>query len=383
MEDPRLIKQRTIRVLIVLLSVVAVYHLSFYLSTLIYPFLIGLFIAVIINPIVNFFELKFNIHRGLSVLLSLFLGFSLFALLTTLLIYELIAGSTYLAKAIPPHINSLTLIIEEHISYTLMPTYNLLASEFNNLDISYQKTIIENLKKFGENFSSSLGTIVEDTFKSIPLIISKIPNYATVVIVSLLSTFFISKDWNKFKLLFYRHTPEGIQQKLKHVTKNLKHALMGFIKAQLILISMTGFIVLIGLLILQVEHPFTIAIAISLVDLLPYLGTGLVFVPWILYSFFTGNVGIGIGLSILYMIVIIQRQIAEPKVLSSNIGLDPLATLLALFVGFKLIGLSGLIIGPIVLVFFKALYQAHVFKDIWRFIMNGRTRESNKAIRTP
>jgi sporulation integral membrane protein YtvI len=373
LEDPKLIKQRISRTLLVLLIAIAVTFSLLYLSSLTYPFLIGFFLAALINPIVNIFEKKFNIHRGISVLLSLLIVISFIMLLAILLISELIAGSTYLAKAIPPHINSIITIIEEYFTYTLMPTYTHLANEFNNLDISYQKTIIENLKSYGENFSGTMGTIVENTFKSIPLFISKIPDFATVFIVSLLSTFFISKDWNKFKLLFTRRTPENIQQKLTHISGNLKHALLGFIKAQLILISLTGVIVLIGLLVLRIEHPFTIAIAISLVDLLPYLGTGLVFVPWILYSFVTGNIGLGIGLSILYIIVIIQRQIAEPKVLSSSIGLDPLATLLALFVGFKLIGLSGLIIGPIILVILKALYQADVFIDTWNFIKNGRT----------
>ena len=101
---------------------------------------------------------------------------------------------------------------------------------------------------------------------------------------------------------------------------------------------MTTVIVLIGLLILRVPYAITIAIITGVVDLLPYLGTGAVFVPWVIYVFFTGDTAFAIGLLILYIVVIVQRQIMEPKVLSSNIGLDPLATLVALFVGFKLFG---------------------------------------------
>ena len=76
---------------------------------------------------------------------------------------------------------------------------------------------------------------------------------------------------------------------------------------------------------------------------------------------------------VLYVIVLVQRQIMEPKVLSSNIGMDPLATLISLFVGFKLIGFLGLIVGPITLVILTTLQKANIFHDIWTYI-KGRIR---------
>ena len=80
----------------------------------------------------------------------------------------------------------------------------------------------------------------------------------------------------------------------------------------------------------------------------------------------------------LYIIVIVQRQLIEPKVLSSSIGLDPLATLIALFIGYKWIGFLGLILGPIVLVIINTLYRANVFHEIWAFIVGKKTYEDNK-----
>ena len=129
--------------------------------------------------------------------------------------------------------------------------------------------------------------------------------------------------------------PSKARKSGKRVFLDLKKALFGFIKAQATLISITTVIVLIGLLILRVNYAITIALIIGLVDILPYLGTGIVFVPWIIYAAVSGDVPFAIGLSVLYIVVLVQRQIMEPKVLSSSIGLDPLATLVALFVGFK------------------------------------------------
>ena len=162
--------------------------------------------------------------------------------------------------------------------------------------------------------------------------------------------------------------PKRAKTNSRTVFVDLKRAFFGFIKAQLTLISITTIIILIGLLVLRVNYAITIALVTGLVDIIPYLGTGLIFVPWIIYEFITGDINLAIGLVVLYVIVLVQRQIMEPKVLSSNIGMDPLATLISLFVGFKLIGFLGLIVGPITLVILTTLQKANVFHDVWTFI---------------
>jgi predicted PurR-regulated permease PerM len=78
-----------------------------------------------------------------------------------------------------------------------------------------------------------------------------------------------------------------------------------------------------------------------------------------------------VGLLILYVVLLVVRQMLEAKLVSSNVGLDPLTTLIALFVGLNLFGFIGLIIGPVSVVVMIALYRAHVFRDLWRFIKVG------------
>jgi sporulation integral membrane protein YtvI len=122
-----------------------------------------------------------------------------------------------------------------------------------------------------------------------------------------------------------------------------------------------------------VEYAITVALIIGLVDLIPYLGTGLIFVPWIIFLAISGNLPLAIGLGVLYLIVIVQRQLMEPNILSSSIGLDPLTTLVSLFIGFQLIGFLGLLVGPVTVVIFNTLYKAGVFHEIYAFII-GRNR---------
>lgn len=226
------------------------------------------------------------------------------------------------------------------------------------------------------NITSALDTIssagkqlVLDLLTFVKNRLLSLPDFATMLVISLLAAFFISKDFYLWRNRFRRLLPGGINSRVDRIMLDLKSALVGFIKAQLTLISITAAIVIIGLLIMRVEYAVTIGLLTGLVDLLPYLGTGTVFIPWIIYAFFKGQYGLVIGLSILYGIVVILRQIIEPKIVAENVGLDPLLTLVALFIGLNLFGFLGLIIGPVSLVVINALIKANVFQDVVKYIM--------------
>ena len=359
---------RTLRFLfvvgIVMISLIGI----FYLSKILYPFLIGLAIAFLINPLVTFFQKKARIPRIIAVIITLILVFAFFAGILTLLVAEIVTGADYLAKVVPSQLDTLIQYIEYFLADQIIPFYNQLTSLFNSLGSGEQDTILKNIQNVGNTIGTTLGDFIQRFFGFIPTIISWFPNAATVLIFSLLATFFISKDWDRLMKIGSQLLPKRAKTNSKTVLVDLKKAFFGFIKAQLTLISITTVIILIGLLILRVNYAITIALVTGLVDFIPYLGTGLIFVPWIIYEFITGDVNLALGLVVLYVIVLVQRQIMEPKVLSSNIGVDPLATLISLFVGFKLIGFLGLIVGPIILVILTTLQKANVFHDVWTFI---------------
>jgi len=359
---------RTIRFLLVIGVIVLALFSIYFLSSVTYPFLIGLIIAFMINPLVNFLEKKAKMPRVLAVFVALVIIFALFAGLVTLLVAEIVSGANYLATVVPEHLNTLINYIEDYFTAQIIPLYNQLTSVFNKLDAGQKDTIIANIQNIGTNIGTTVGNFFKNLFGNIPNVLSWFPNTATVFIFSLLATFFISKDWYRLSAMGGKLLPEKAKTSGRTVFIDLKKALFGFIKAQATLISITTVIILIGLLILRVDYAITIALATGIVDIIPYLGTGAVFVPWIIYSAISGDTGLAIGLGVLYIVVLVQRQIMEPKILSSSIGLDPLATLIALFVGFKLIGFLGLIVGPVSLVIITTLYRANVFHDVWAFI---------------
>ena len=112
---------------------------------------------------------------------------------------------------------------------------------------------------------------------------------------------------------------------------------------------------------------FTIGILVGILDILPILGPGTLFIPWIIWEIISGDTGFAVSLLVLYVIISVVRQFLEPKIIGDNIGLHPLATLISLYVGLQLGGIVGMIAGPVLLVIFIACYRVGVFNRFnWR-----------------
>lgn len=359
---------RFVRVFIVIGIILLSALTLFYTAKVTYPFIIGFAIAFMINPIVNFLQRKARFPRALAVIVTLIAIVSIFAGLITLLVAEIVSGANYLSDNVPKQLDTIIQFSEDFFETKILPLYNKVSVMFNDLGAGQQQSIMENIQNLGTTIATNVGDFIQDFFRNFPAIIGWFPNAATVLIFSTLATFFISNDWYRLQGFVHRLAPNKVKESSSTVFIDLKKALFGFIKAQFTLISITTVIVLVGLLILRVDYAITIALVTGLVDILPYLGSGAVFVPWIIYEAIAGEISLAIGLGVLYIVVIVQRQIMEPKVLSSSIGLDPLATLISLFVGYKLIGFFGLIAGPVMLVIINTLHRSNVFKDIWKYI---------------
>jgi sporulation integral membrane protein YtvI len=151
-------------------------------------------------------------------------------------------------------------------------------------------------------------------------------------------------------------------------------ALFGYIRAQLILMSMTFIELNIGLAIAGVKHSILVAAIISLIDALPILGSGSILIPWSAFSFLMGNFELGVALLVIYVVVLVVRQFVEPKVLGQQIGLHPLITLVAMYSGLKLFGFAGLIIGPVSFL---------LIKNIASGVLKGKTLKDFFGERRP
>lgn len=359
------------RILFILFLIALGLFLLYHFLRLTYPFLIAALLAFLIQPLIKLFVKYLRFPRSIAVLVSILIFIGLIGGLLTFLVKKLIDGILYLSEFIPKQIEVISVHTQNLFNEYILPLWDQGIGLLDDLEPSQQQALQEGILMIGNNLASLLGNVGQAIANWISSLIGALPITVTVIIFSILAVYFISKDFNKYAEIYREKLPLIFQKKTLDVIRDLRKKIFGFLKSQIILMLLTAFVGLIGLVILQVEHASTIALILGLLDLLPYFGPGLILIPWSIYSFLTGDLFMGFGQLILYTSTVVVRQFAEPKVLSTSMKLNPLAILVSLFAGLQLFGLIGLVIGPISLVLLISLYDAEVFKGLWGFIKDG------------
>jgi sporulation integral membrane protein YtvI len=362
------------RLLLLLLLTAVGLFLLFHFLRLTYPFLIAALLATLIHPIVTVFEERLRFPRPIAVLTGILFLIGVVGGLLAVAIKLIIDGVLYLSEYVPNQIETISTNVQNYFNEYILPLWDQGIGIFDTMDSSQQDMLQEGIQIVGSNIASVLGSLGQSIATGVSAFIGALPITFTVIIFSILAIYFISKDSKKYAAIYREKIPSAFREKTLDVVRDLKRKIFGFLKSQIILMLLTALVSLIGLFILRVEQPITIAVILGILDLIPYFGPGLVLIPWSVYSFFTGDIFLGIGFLALYASTVIVRQIAEPKVLSSSMKLNPLAILVSLFAGLQLFGIIGLVIGPISLVLILALYDAKVFEGLWSLI-KGKPRE--------
>lgn len=355
------------RCFIVSASLILTFILFKFTFVYIYPFIIAYIISLLINPIVSTLETFMRVPRTVSTLFVLFtttaILFGIFFLLTT----EVFNGALYLADQFPDYFQSFIATLNDSIQQNIIPLYEKAASYFYALDSDYQITISKQLQELSDGLVAKVTSIGQRFFIQIPVFISIIPSSIMVIIIIILATFFITNDWNHLRRALYSYFPR-LENKLNHMFKSFKKVILKYISAQFILLFISWCLIYSGFLILQIEHALTISLLIGLIDLLPVIGTGFIFIPWILYLFLTGYYTLTIGISVLYIIVLVMRQMLEPRMITASIGVNPLIGLIILFVSLQVFGGSGFLIAPVILIFIAVLMTSEVIPRIIHYI---------------
>ena len=134
-------------------------------------------------------------------------------------------------------------------------------------------------------------------------------------------------------------------------------ALRRYLRAYVLLFLLTLAELLIGFLLLRVPYAFLLALLTAVLDILPVLGVGTVLVPYAVFSMITGSTGLGIGLLILYGVITVVRQVVEPRLVGKSLGLHPILMLISFYAGFKLFGVAGVFVGPLLAMLIKGLWS--------------------------
>lgn len=191
------------------------------------------------------------------------------------------------------------------------------------------------------------------------------PDILLFVVTAGIGTYFISASYPRTTAFILAQLPETFRGRLEGLGQDMKGSFGGFLRSQLILMLMTFFQLLLGFLLLGVKNPVGIAAVTALIDALPVFGTGVVLVPWAVYSLLLGSMSRGLGLLICWAVVNLVRSCTQAKLLGDQIGLDPLASLMAVYVGWQVWGVWGMLLFPILLVTLQQLNEKGVIK-LWK-----------------
>ena len=194
---------------------------------------------------------------------------------------------------------------------------------------------------------SSSDTIANGVLSMAGNAITFLPDAILTTLVVIISTYYFAVDRVRINCFFLNLFPQSVRPKLKKAKDMLFDTVLKYLRAYGLIFLITFVQLLISFWIMGIEYAFVIALATSIVDILPILGTGTVLIPWSVASFISGSSGRGIGLLAAYAVITVSRQVIEPKIVGKFIGLPPLAALAAMFIGFKLIGVAGLILFPL------------------------------------
>ncbi len=313
------------------------------------PFIIASIIAVVISPIVTFLEKKLKFPRAFATILTMIVVIALLALLIFTVVYQGVFAIQSFADKLPQML---------YTDYDFPGWINEINKLYFNLPLDVKDFIAEIETNLKDNIMQILQPATKATITFAKNIAVKLPNIFISSIILLLSIYFICYDKNKISKYIRSNMPDKVKMHWYAFIKSLKLACGGYIRAQLIIMTIVFTILFIGFSILEIKTAVLFAFLIALIDVIPILGTGTVLWPWAIVSVIQTNYKLAVGLIIIYLVVLLTRQLIEPKIVGSQIGLHPLATLLTMYTGYKLVGVMGMIIGPIIAILVISLVKA-------------------------
>lgn len=189
-------------------------------------------------------------------------------------------------------------------------------------------------------------------------LLGRIPNGALMLFTMVISSYMISARLPALGAALSRHIPQSWKDHALPTLQKLRHCLGRWLAAQARLCAISFAIMCLGLLLLGIPYAPLWALAIAFIDALPVLGSGTVLVPWSLICFLQGSSGQGLGLLVIYGFTTVARSVLEPRLLGKQLGLDPLLTLVAMYAGFRLWGVLGMVFSPMVAVLTAELVKS-------------------------
>lgn len=317
------------------------------------PLIIAWIIAMVANPLVSFLEKRIKLMRkhgsAIVILLALILVATVLALLVWWISSEIsgwVVGLPDLYQTVMDNLQAVLTPLHERFSFLPDRLEAFLSGD-----------------KINEYIVSALDSLKASPIQMAGGVAGSIIDGLVMTILTILLAYYFIVDKNKLSQWIHAHASKSMEEMWKMMKQIFINAVGGYLKACFKIMFIMFFILLIFFLALGVDYAAVIALIVAILDFLPFIGTGTVLWPWALYSVLMGRYVQGLVLVIAYFVTLIIRRLIEPKLVGDSIGISPFLTLVSMFIGYRLIGMLGLIVGIPAGMLLKALLDAGVFES--------------------
>lgn len=319
-----------------------------------WPFILAFLLSRLLAPPVRFcmnHMKRVKLPRGLITLLGMILLFGILGTGLFALASRMVRELVQLAQNTPAFV--------AWLSDTALPYIRDLYQSYSDVlpatVMTYVDAAISSISNAAIDFAGALSaTITGGAVKTA----ASVPTILLSIVLTIMGTYYMTADKERINAFFRRTFPESIRRHTIVLKKNLVHSLFGQVKSQLLVSLIIMSFLMLAFVLFKVRYGLLLGFFIGLADALPVIGAGLFLIPWCLFELIMGHYAMAAFFAIAYICVIIIRQIAEPRIVGHNLGLYPLATMLAMYVGFRLMGFLGLIGGPVLLNLLRVVLEA-------------------------
>ena len=360
-EVPRVTESKYLRFMLrlgsVLLAVISAWLLFTYALPWLLPFIFAMITARLLEPLVLYLKRKFRFRRGFAAAICTILAVGCVITVVAHIAGATIAKLIELAKELPSYFSNLPNLVDG-IQTKLQSLIMSSSPEMRGLVEGTLGGIMRQANELPGLISSRMINFLSSCASCMPKVIMFVVTYAV-------GTFFISASYEAVTRFILRQFPEHLQGKIRGMKSDVFGTLGKWARAELILMAVTFAELLGAFMLLRIKSPLPAALLVAIIDALPVFGTGLILLPWAVLLFVSGNFTRGALIAVIWGIITLVRSFLEPKILGDNVGLHPAATLLAIYAGYCVAGVKGMIFFPFIVIILKQFNDKGYLK-LWK-----------------
>ena len=319
-----------------------------------WPFVLAFLFSRMLEPFVRAASKGFGrvrLGRPAASALGVLLLFGIVGALLSALVGRLVQELTGFVRTLPQIIT--------WVSETGVSELKALYARYREVLPAYLPEVLEDaLTSLGQNALRWAGTLSAALTSGAWSTAASIPHALLSIVLTVMGTYYMTADRARISGFFHRTLPAGLMRHSRFVRTRLWGALLGQVRSQLTVSLVITVFLMAALAAFRIRYGLLIGLLIGVADALPVLGAGLFLIPWSIGAFIGGQTATGVLAACLYIGTIVIRQVLEPRIVGKNLGLYPLATMAAMYAGYRLMGFLGLLVGPVLLNVVKVILEA-------------------------